>query len=179
MPDYFELNPGQLTLALIKKLLETKQPCTIAESALIMIKKSHETVRQVVASNTIVYGINTGFGCLANQTISNDNLKKLQRNIVLSHACGTGELVSDDVVSLILLLKINSLAQGYSGVRYQLIEALIALYNHQVYPCIPGKGSVGASGDLVPLAHMSLPLLGVGEVRYNHWILKQKKGLPY
>jgi histidine ammonia-lyase len=177
MSDYFEINPGQLTLGLIKKLLESKQPCTLSEPSLELIQQSHDTVRKVLKSKKIVYGINTGFGYLANQTISHDNLKQLQSNIVLSHACGTGELLSDDVVALILLLKINSLAQGYSGVRYQLIEALIALYNHQVYPCIPGKGSVGASGDLVPLAHMSLPLLGVGEVRYKGKIISAIEGL--
>lgn len=177
MSDYFELLPGQLTLDLIKNLLKNKQQCTLSETSLALIQKSNDTVKDILKNNKIVYGINTGFGSLANQTIPNESLKQLQRNIVLSHACGTGELLSDEIVSLILLLKINSLAQGYSGVRIKLIRALIALYNHEVYPCIPCKGSVGASGDLVPLAHMSLPLLGVGEVRYKGRIISAKEGL--
>lgn len=177
MTKQFEIIPGQLTLTMIKQLIHTKHSCCIAESALDTITKSQQTVSAVLASKKIVYGINTGFGSLANQTISHEHLQQLQRNIVLSHACGTGELLSDEIVSLILLLKINNLAQGYSGVRYELIQALLALYNHEVYPCIPGKGSVGASGDLVPLAHMSLPLLGEGEVRYQGNIISALEGL--
>jgi histidine ammonia-lyase len=177
MVKQFILNPGQLTLSDLKNALAQHKPIVLAESALPLIDESHETVKRVLKDKKTVYGINTGFGSLANQTISTEHLKQLQRNIVLSHACGTGELLSDDVVALILLLKINNLAQGYSGVRLELIKALIALYNHQVYPCIPAKGSVGASGDLVPLAHMSLPLLGVGDVRYKNKIISAVEGL--
>ena len=177
MSERFILQPGQLTLRSIKQLLEQKLPCSLSESALDLIETSHQTVQKVIKDKKTVYGINTGFGSLANQTISEEHLKQLQRNIVLSHACGTGLLLSDEIVALILLLKINNLAQGYSGVRLELIEALIALYNHKVYPCIPAKGSVGASGDLVPLAHMSLPLLGVGEVRHEGKIITAIEGL--
>jgi histidine ammonia-lyase len=177
MSDFFILQPGQLTLESIKYLLDNKLSFSLAESSLSGIEASHATVKKVLHDKKTVYGINTGFGSLANQTISTEHLKQLQRNIVLSHACGTGELLSDEVVSLILLLKINNLAQGYSGVRIELIEALISLYNHKVYPCIPAKGSVGASGDLVPLAHMSLPLLGVGDVRYEGTIISALEGL--
>lgn len=177
MAEQFILHPGQLTLLSIKQALQDNNPCVLSEMSLPLIDSSHQTVKKVLADKKTVYGINTGFGSLANQTISTEHLKQLQRNIVLSHACGTGELLSDDVVALILLLKINNLAQGYSGVRLELIEALIALYNHKVYPCIPAKGSVGASGDLVPLAHMSLPILGEGEVRYKGKIISSLEGL--
>jgi histidine ammonia-lyase len=177
MSKYFEIQPGQLNLQLIKSALKEKLPCSLPKDALKVIASSHQTVKKVIQEQKIVYGINTGFGSLANQTISPKHLKQLQTNIILSHACGTGALLSDEIVSLILLLKINNLAQGYSGVRLELIEALIALYNHKVYPCIPSKGSVGASGDLVPLAHMALPLLGVGEVRYNGEIITALEGL--
>ncbi|MFI4919599.1 MAG: histidine ammonia-lyase [Legionellales bacterium] len=177
MSDYFMLYPGQLTLESIKKTLDLKQACMLSDDARVLIDASHQTVKKVLKDKKTVYGINTGFGSLANQTISTEHLKQLQRNIVLSHACGTGKLLADEVVALILLLKINNLAQGYSGVRYELIDALISLYNHQVYPCIPAKGSVGASGDLVPLAHMALALLGEGEVRYNGAIISAKAGL--
>ncbi len=177
MSEHFILEPGQLTLRSIKQSLEQQLTCSLSEKALGLIEASHQTVKKVLQDKKTVYGINTGFGSLANQTISTEHLKELQRNIVLSHACGTGELLSDKIVSLILLLKINNLAQGYSGVRLELINALNALYNHQVYPCIPAKGSVGASGDLVPLAHMALPLLGEGEVRHQGKIISAKEGL--
>ncbi|KTD82320.1 histidine ammonia-lyase [Legionella waltersii] len=177
MSEQFILHPGTLTLSTIKLIMMQHLECCLSEAAYDLIHASHQTVKQVIQENRTVYGINTGFGSLANQAISPDNLKQLQRNIVLSHACGTGELLPDDVVALILLLKINNLAQGYSGVRLELIESLIALFNHRVYPCIPCKGSVGASGDLVPLAHLSLPLLAEGQVRYDGKLIPARDGL--
>lgn len=177
MTHYFTLTPGQLTLEEIKKLLSFPRSCVLDDRAIPIIQQSCDMVSQIVKNEQTVYGINTGFGSLAHQIISPEHLQQLQRNLVLSHACGTGELLADEVVGLILLLKINSLAQGYSGVRPELINALISLYNHQIYPCIPGKGSVGASGDLVPLAHMALPLLGVGDVRYHGKLISAEKGL--
>lgn len=177
MLDPFILQPGKLTFQNIQLILNQQLSCELDQDALHPIKASHQIVEQVILDKKTVYGINTGFGSLANQSISEENLKQLQRNIVLSHACGTGELLSDEIVALILILKINNLAQGYSGVRLELIEALISLFNHKVYPCIPAKGSVGASGDLAPLAHMSLPLLGVGEVRHQGRIISAVDGL--
>lgn len=177
MSEDFILQPGLLTLHDIKHLLSQKPSCSLSKTALDPIYASHQTVQDIISDKRTVYGINTGFGSLASELISNDNLKQLQRNIILSHACGTGSLLSDEIVACILLLKINNLAQGYSGVRLELIEALISLYNHKVYPCIPAKGSVGASGDLVPLAHMALPLLGVGEVRYKGQLISALEGL--
>ncbi|WP_028387836.1 histidine ammonia-lyase [Legionella fairfieldensis] len=177
MAELFTLVPGQLNLADIKTLCSQFELLKLDESAYPLIQTSNKTVRQVIESNKIVYGINTGFGSLANQQISIEHLKQLQRNILLSHACGTGELLSDEMVALIILLKINSLAQGYSGVRSELIDALMLLYNERIYPCIPAKGSVGASGDLAPLAHLALPLIGEGEVRYQGKVIKAEKGL--
>ncbi|KTC88982.1 histidine ammonia-lyase [Fluoribacter dumoffii] len=177
MQESFILQPGELDLHSIKQILANQLTCVLAKDAYEQINASHQTVQKILHDKKTVYGINTGFGSLANQTISEEHLKHLQRNIVLSHACGTGELLSDEIVGLILLLKINNLAQGYSGVRTELIEALISLYNHKVFPCIPSKGSVGASGDLAPLAHMSLPLLGVGEVRFQGKMISAVEGL--
>ncbi|WP_058535308.1 histidine ammonia-lyase [Legionella saoudiensis] len=177
MSEHFILEPGQLTLHSIKQILSNQLPCSLASHAFEVINTSHQTVKKVIQDKKTVYGINTGFGSLANQTIPTEKLKQLQRNIVLSHACGTGELLADDIVAMIMLLKINNLAQGYSGVRLELIEALLTLFNHQVYPCIPAKGSVGASGDLAPLAHMALPLLGVGEVRHQGKLISAEEGL--
>ena len=175
----FVIKPGQLSFAEIKKLVQTKQSCELDKQSIAVIRASEAVVQAALKSNKSVYGINTGFGALASQKISADELTQLQRNIVLSHACGTGELLDDETVALILLMKINSLAQGYSGVRLELIEALLSLYNLGVYPCVPGKGSVGASGDLAPLAHLALPLLGVGEVRYQGKIIPAKEGLAH
>ncbi|KTD19464.1 histidine ammonia-lyase [Legionella israelensis] len=177
MSNTFVLNPGQLTLQSIRELMLNHRPCELAQSALENIRASNHTVLSILEKQQTVYGINTGFGSLASNRISEDKLKKLQRNIVLSHACGTGELLSDDIVSLILLLKINNLAQGYSGVRPELIHFLQTLFNRKMYPCIPAKGSVGASGDLAPLAHMSLPVIGEGELRLEGQIFSAEEAL--
>jgi histidine ammonia-lyase len=119
------------------------------------------------ANETPIYGINTGFGSLCNIKISNENLSKLQENLVKSHACGTGEEVPSEIVKLMLLLKIQSLSYGYSGVQLITVLRLIDFYNNDILPVIYTQGSLGASGDLAPLAHLSLPLLGEGEVFYN------------
>ncbi|MGM0526005.1 MAG: histidine ammonia-lyase [Pseudomonadota bacterium] len=173
----FPLNPGQLSLQELRQWYFTAPQLELSEQAINDIDKSAETVQKVLERGQVVYGINTGFGLLANTRIPPERLTDLQRRIVLSHSVGTGELLSDAVVRLMLLLKINSLSRGFSGVRLKLINALVALLNNQVYPCVPSKGSVGASGDLAPLAHMVLPLLGEGEVRVNGEILPAAEGL--
>jgi histidine ammonia-lyase len=114
-----------------------------------------------------IYGINTGFGSLYNKHISSDELEKLQENLVKSHACGTGPLVPNEVIKLMLFLKIRSLTYGHSGVQLQTVERLVDYYNHSICPVIYEMGSLGASGDLAPLAHLSLPLIGLGEVHYQ------------
>jgi histidine ammonia-lyase len=173
----FKLNPGHLTYSNIKLLLDEPTTVAIDESHHAAIFAAEKLVTETLSLNKTVYGINTGFGSLANKRIDYDSLEKLQRSLVLSHATGTGELFSDKIVRLILLLKINSLARGFSGIRLKIIEALIRLFNYRIYPCIPSKGSVGASGDLAPLAHLSAALLGVGEVRYQDQIISAEEGL--
>ena len=123
------------------------------------------TVAQVVSEGRTVYGINTGFGLLARTRIDSDRLLELQRALVRSHSAGTGALLDEEVVALIIALKVASLGQGYSGVRWEVIELLVNLANAGIVPCIPGQGSVGASGDLAPLAHLSAVLIGEGEAR--------------
>lgn len=177
MSEQLVLVPGQLTLKSIRQFLANPEQCVLDSKAHKKIEDACQTVQKIVKSKKSVYGINTGFGALATTSISSENLNLLQKNLVLSHACGTGELLSDDIVSLMLLLKINSLAQGYSGVRLSLIEALLTLFRHKIYPCVPCKGSVGASGDLVPLAHLVLPLIGEGEVRVKGQIMAAQEGL--
>src|SRR5580765_8248746 len=173
----FILKPGQLTLNDIRKLMDESLTITLDPSSHEAIDASQKLVEKVISQGKTVYGINTGFGSLANTQISPHDLHILQKNLVLSHAAGTGELLSDKAVRLILLLKINSLARGFSGIRLKTIEALITLFNEKIYPCIPSQGSVGASGDLAPLAHMSAVLLGVGEVRYQGRVLDAARGL--
>lgn len=114
-----------------------------------------------------IYGINTGFGALYNHTISKEDLSTLQKNLVMSHACGTGDEVPQEIVKLMLLLKAQSLSYGHSGVQLETVQRLIDFYNHDILPVVYQLGSLGASGDLAPLAHLSLPLLGMGEVYYK------------
>lgn len=177
MAAQFVLRPGTLTLNDLRQWWQQPQQLTLHADAAPAIAESAATVASVLAAGKVVYGINTGFGLLANTRIPREKLEDLQRRIVLSHAAGTGVLMQDTVVRLMLLLKVNSLSRGYSGVRPQVIDALIALLNHDVYPCVPSKGSVGASGDLAPLAHMVLPLLGEGQVRYRGQLMNAVDGL--
>jgi len=163
----FNLMPGQLTLTQLRKLWKTPHQITLDNSAYPAIEASVNCVNQIIKEDRTAYGINTGFGLLASTRIAAEDLEKLQRSLVLSHAAGVGEALDDDLVRLIMLLKVNSLARGFSGIRPLVLEALIALINAQVYPHIPLKGSVGASGDLAPLAHMSLVLLGESKARYQ------------
>lgn len=171
------LKPGELTFDDLHKLLDETTTIELYDKAIPAIKAAEEVINNVLAKDKIVYGVNTGFGLLANTRIKSDELETLQRSIVLSHAAGTGDLLSDHIVRLILVLKINSLARGFSGVRLETINALIKLVNANIYPCIPAKGSVGASGDLAPLAHMSAVLLGVGHARFQGKIITAEDAL--
>jgi len=163
----FNILPGQLTLKQLRNVWKTPHKITLDKSAYPAIEASVNCVNQIIAEGRTAYGINTGFGLLASTRIAAGDLEKLQRSLVLSHAAGVGEALDDDLVRLIMLLKVNSLARGFSGIRSVVLDALIALINAEVYPHIPLKGSVGASGDLAPLAHMSLVLLGESKARYQ------------
>lgn len=142
-------------------------PLTIAltPDARARIAASHDAVAKILRDGRTVYGINTGFGLLANTPIASADLDRLQENLVLSHAAGTGAPLADATVRLVVALKINSLARGHSGVRQIVVDALIKLLAHDALPVIPSQGSVGASGDLAPLAHMSAALMGHGHIR--------------
>jgi histidine ammonia-lyase len=173
----FILHPGSLTRENLRDLCDESTTLQLAAECLPSIQQSEQVITRIIAENKTVYGINTGFGLLAATQIKSSDLEDLQRKIVLSHAAGVGTLMSDQAVRLILLLKINSLARGYSGVKLTTINALIALFNAKVYPCIPCKGSVGASGDLAPLAHMSALLLGEGSARHQGHIISASAAL--
>ena len=138
---------------------------SLGDDARRRIAESNELIVNVVAAGDEVYGVNTGFGQLANVRIDDDELAHLQENLVRSHAVGVGEDLDDDIVRLVMLMKVIALAEGFSGVRLELVEALCELINHGIIPRIPSRGSVGASGDLAPLAHMAGVLIGVGEAK--------------
>jgi histidine ammonia-lyase len=174
---HLTLKPGELTLQQLRRIHTDPVALQLDENCKAAIHRSAQVVTDILQQGRPVYGINTGFGLLARKRIADDDLKELQRKLVLSHACGVGELLSDAQVRLILVLKINGLARGFSGIRLIIIEALIQLLNAEVYPCIPAKGSVGASGDLAPLAHLSAVLLGVGEARIKGEIKPAVEGL--
>jgi histidine ammonia-lyase len=156
-----------------------QEPITVSlgDDAQRRIAESNELVAEVVASGEQVYGVNTGFGQLAEVQISADELAHLQENLVRSHAVGVGIDLGDDIVRLVMLMKVIALAEGFSGVRLELVEALCALINNNIYPCVPSQGSVGASGDLAPLAHMAGVLIGVGEARVNGTVVPAELAL--
>jgi histidine ammonia-lyase len=159
------LGKQKLSLKELRAISREGLQLELDPAALAKVRAALSSVESIVASGKPAYGINTGFGRLSQTRIPAEELEQLQLNIVLSHAAGTGPLLDDATVRLVLALKIASLSAGHSGVRPELIELILQLYNRGVYPCIPSKGSVGASGDLAPLAHLSLALLGIGEVR--------------
>ncbi|MCL6415033.1 histidine ammonia-lyase [Aestuariirhabdus sp. Z084] len=177
MSQSMRLTPGSLTLAQLRQIYHGAIAIELDPACYKEIERSQQVIQQVLDRDEVVYGINTGFGLLANTRIEHDQLETLQRSIVLSHSAGVGEPMSEAVVRLMMALKINSLARGFSGIRLSVIEALVALYNQGVYPVVPSKGSVGASGDLAPLAHMSSILLGEGEVFCRGERLPAVKGL--
>src|SRR5579864_5614753 len=158
------LTPGYLTLPQLRQIAREQVTPQLDPASFAAIDAGARTVADIAAKGEPAYGINTGFGRLASTHIPHDQLELLQRNLVLSHAVGVGEPMSRPVVRLLIALKLSSLGRGHSGIRREVMEALIALFNADVLPVIPVKGSVGASGDLAPLAHMSAALLGVGEV---------------
>ena len=161
------LVPGAVTLAELRRIHAGNVTLQLDSSALAGMQAAQSVVQHIVDEDQVVYGINTGFGKLASTKIAHDRLAELQRNLVLSHSVGTGEALPDGVVRLILATKAVSLARGHSGIRPAIVDALLALANANVLPVIPAKGSVGASGDLAPLAHLSCVLIGDGQAKVN------------
>ncbi|MBC3884482.1 histidine ammonia-lyase [Undibacterium griseum] len=177
MTNCFEIQPGEFSLSDLRAIWNKPQTLKLKPSAYAAINASADTISQIVAKGDAAYGINTGFGKLAKTRIPDEQLELLQRNLILSHSVGSGELISDEVVRLILIMKIASLARGVSGIRASVIDTMIAMVNAGIMPAIPVKGSVGASGDLAPLSHMTLALLGEGEVRVNGQLQPAREAL--
>lgn len=161
-----QLCPTQpLTLPAIRKVLRELPQLSLSPEAKTRVTNSYTKLHEVIASaQNPIYGVNTGFGDLKNKRVSDEQLGQLQANLVMSHACGTGDPVPVDVVRLMILFKIQGLIQGHSGVQLATVEMLLALWNNHILPVVYEQGSLGASGDLAPLAHLALPLIGKGEV---------------
>jgi histidine ammonia-lyase len=177
MEHVLEMRAGELTLSTLRGIYRQPVALRLAAHDRGRIAVASSLVDKIIAGGDAAYGINTGFGLLAQTRIPTDQLELLQRNLLLSHAAGVGDALPDAVVRLILALKINALARGHSGITMAVIDALLALLEHEVYPVIPAQGSVGASGDLAPLAHLSTVLLGIGEVRVGGAVRPAAEGL--
>lgn len=161
------INDDFLTLRQLHSLLTDDVELVLSDQARDRIQKCRSFLDEKSFSNLPVYGINTGFGSLCDERINTADLEELQKNLVMSHACGMGDEVPKEIVKIMLFLKIQSLSYGHSGVQLATIERLISFYNHNILPIVFQQGSLGASGDLAPLAHLSLPLLGLGEVWFR------------
>ena len=165
----FTISLKPLDYKTLEEIISSNKKIALSEEAKKSIRDCRDYLDKKMASNKeAIYGINTGFGSLCNVVIPESDLEKLQRNLVMSHACGTGDEVPQQVVKLMLLLKIKALALGKSAVQLETVERLIDFFNNDIIPVVYQQGSLGASGDLAPLAHMSLPLLGLGEVYYKN-----------
>ena len=162
------INGNDLTFDALQKVVYDFTEVQLDPAAIPKINASRQLVEETVASEKIVYSINTGFGALSDITIPQADLETLQHNFLLSHAAGTGKLLNTAQVRAMLLLRANTLAKGYSGVRPKLIERLLAFLNLRIHPAVPSQGSLGASGDLAPLAHLALPLIGEGKILIRH-----------
>ena len=156
-----------LSIDKVKDILQKGAQLELSEASQNNIVKCRAYLDEIAKTDAIHYGINTGFGSLCDTVISSSELSQLQKNLVISHACGTGEEVPKDIVKLMIFLKVQGLSYGHSGVQLKTVRRLLDFYNHDIIPVVYQQGSLGASGDLAPLAHMSLPLLGEGEVYFK------------
>ena len=173
----FKYGLDQLTVSQVISILNGDLKATITEEAETKIKKSHEIVLKTALKDKAVYGINTGFGPLCDTIISKNDTTELQRKILLSHSVGVGTPIEKDLAKLMLILKMHSLAQGYSGISLAVLDRIQWHIEQDIIPIVPEQGSVGASGDLAPLSHLFLPLIGEGKVFYKNKIIKTKKVL--
>ena len=171
------LNGDNLSLEDLVKICRGNYEVDITEDAREKINKSRSIIEKIVKDNKVVYGVTTGFGKFSDVSISNNDCKVLQKNLIISHACGFGDLLPRDVVRAIMVLRVNALCKGFSGISENTLNTLIAMINKGVHPSIPEKGSLGASGDLAPLSHMVLPMLGEGEAEYKGVLMSGKEAM--
>lgn len=171
------LDGKSLTLEDVVKVAREYVQCEISEAAINDVNKSRKIVDDIVRDKRVVYGVNTGFGSLCNVSISQEDTEQLQENLIRTHSTGYGEPLKADAVRAIMLIRINSLLKGYSGIRLLTIQTLLDMLNKGVVPHIPEKGSLGASGDLAPLSHMVLPMLGLGKAYFEGELLSGREAM--
>lgn len=171
------IQPGRLTLDDIRRVWRGKATLALPDSAITAMRASSDIVSRIIDKGDAAYGINTGFGKLAQTRIADTDLERLQKNLIMSHSVGVGEPLAADVVRLIMALKIGSLARGFSGIRPSVVTTLLELFNADIIPYIPAQGSVGASGDLAPLSHMTLTLTGAGKAYYRGELMDSERAL--
>ncbi len=181
--EYLVLNGESLSLDQFIQGVRGKKRVMLSAEAEIKVAKARDTIDKALKGKRVIYGLTTGFGALSDVVISKNQTKQLQRNILMSHAAGVGNYLDEEITRAALLLKINSLAKGHAGIKLETLKILIAVYNKGVCPLMPGKGSVGASGDLAPLAHLALVLVGQGRASFRGKVLngkdaKKKAGIP-
>ncbi|KOF56956.1 histidine ammonia-lyase [Clostridium sp. DMHC 10] len=171
------IDGNSLTLKDLALIARNNYEVKIDDEAKKRVEKSRAIVDDIVENEKTIYGITTGFGKFSNVSISKEDCKTLQRNLIISHACGTGNNFPTETVRSIMLLRANALSKGFSGIRLSTLETLVEMLNKGVHPIIPEKGSLGASGDLAPLAHMVLPMIGEGEAEYKGEIMPGRKAM--
>ncbi len=164
-----------LTLEQVRAVAREMVPTELHAAGRSRLHQSREIVEGIIEQERVVYGVTTGFGCFSDVLISRKDSDTLQKNIIMSHACGVGAPLPREVVRAMMLLRANSLAKGYSGVRIALVELLLEMLNRGIHPLVPSRGSVGASGDLIPLAHIALAMIGLGEVEYRGQVVPSEK----
>ena len=173
---YFQISQNDLTIADIESILKENLKLKLDQQTEKKVSSNRLYLDQKLENSDVLhYGINTGFGSLCNKVISSGELRKLQVNLVRSHACGLGKEVDNEMVKIMMLLKIQSLSRGYSGITLTTLKRLIYFFNHDIFPIVYEQGSLGASGDLAPLAHMSLALIGEGFVSYNNKLISAEQ----
>lgn len=175
--NIIEVDGNGLDLEKIILVVRKGLKVEITKEAREGIRESRKIIEKIVEEKKVVYGVTTGFGKFADVSISNKDCKSLQKNLIFSHACGTGNLLSQEIVRGVMLLRINALCKGYSGISEETLDTLVNMLNKGVHPCIPEKGSLGASGDLAPLSHMVLPMLGEGEAEFDGKIMPGKEAM--
>src|SRR5687767_11173525 len=162
-PDSLVLDGARLTLEDLESVARTRRTVSLSPAAREAVARSRRVVDDAVARGDVVYGVTTGFGSFADVVVPRDRLGQLQLNLVRSHAAGVGDPLDEAETRALMVLRANVLAKGYSGIRTQTLDLLVAMLNARIHPVVPSQGSVGASGDLAPLAHLALALVGEGD----------------
>jgi len=177
MEPCIELDGKLLTIDQVLKVAYENERVVLTDEAVANVERAAQAVQDLLQKGDVVYGVTTGFGAFKDRIISPDQVEDLQRNILVSHAVGTGKLFDIPTTRAIMLIRANTLAHGHSGIRAQTLQLLLEMLNRGVHPCIPEKGSLGASGDLAPLAHMAMVMIGEGEANYQGETLPAREAL--